>query len=50
MIPDSDVIDQWTVISDCITKPDESIQAIEMLMTEMFTECECRNQHCQLVG
>jgi hypothetical protein len=39
MIPKSDIEDQWTVISDCITKPDEAHQAIDILTTQdMFTE------------
>ncbi len=28
MIPEADIVDQWTVVSDCISKPDESHQAI----------------------
>ena len=43
MISESEKIDQWTVISDCITKPDESPQALEILTTEMFTEPGCRD-------
>lgn len=43
MIPESEIVDQWTVICDCITKPDESRQALELLTTEMFTERGCRD-------
>ena len=42
MISETDIIDQWTVVSDCITKPDESHQAVEILTTDMFTERDCR--------
>ena len=42
MISETDIIDQWTVVSDCITKPDETHQAVEILTTEMFTERDCR--------
>ena len=42
MISETDIIDQWTVVSDCISKPDETNQALEMLTTAMFTERDCR--------
>jgi hypothetical protein len=43
MISESEIMDQWTVISDCITKPEESFQAIEILTVEMFSEPGCRD-------
>ena len=42
MIFETEILDQWTVISDCITKPDEAPQAIDILTTDMFTEPGCR--------
>jgi replicative DNA helicase len=43
MISETEILDQWTVISDCITKPDEAPQAIDILTTDMFTEPGCRD-------
>ncbi len=43
MISKTEIMDQWTVICDCITKPDESFQAVGMLTVEMFTEPGCRD-------
>lgn len=42
MIPDSHIIDEWTLVSDCIAKPDETHQALDMLTTDMFVERDCR--------
>jgi len=43
MISETEIVDQWTVIVDCIAKPDESCQALELLTTRMFTEPGCRD-------
>ncbi|HQZ66747.1 MAG TPA: DnaB-like helicase N-terminal domain-containing protein [Planctomycetaceae bacterium] len=43
MISETEIIDQWIVIVDCIAKPDESTQALELLTTSMFTEPGCRD-------
>lgn len=43
MISETEIMDQWTIISDCITKPDESPQAIAILTPDMFTEPGCRD-------
>lgn len=43
MISETQIIDEWTLISDCITKPDESPQALEVLTVDMFTEPGCRD-------
>ncbi len=41
MISETEIVDQWAVICDCIAKPDESTQALELLTTSMFTEPGC---------
>lgn len=43
MISVTETIDQWTVVSDVITKPDHSSQVLEKLTLELFTEPGCRD-------
>ena len=40
---DTETINEWTLVSDCITKPDEAEQATSTCTAEMFTDRDARN-------
>ena len=40
---ETELTNEWTFISSCLTSPDEAPEALDTLSPEMFTDQDCRN-------
>jgi len=40
---ETELINEWTLVSDCLTRPDEAQEGLDILAPEMFTDQDCRN-------